>query len=239
MEYNMKTTSAALALLFLVSPALAQETRQLGAHEHGVGHLDIAIESGRIAGMLEVPGADIVGFEHEATSEEDRAAIEDALASLESPLDLFELPASAGCTMEMAQAGLLGGTHEHAEDHEADHAEHEADHEEHVAEEDHAGHEHDEAHGEDHDHEGVDHAEHDGDEAAEDHEHEGGQQHSEFEASFTLLCESVTEISEVGFPYFKTFRNARELQIRIVSAMGAQSASVTREAPSLELGGDL
>ena len=73
----------------VATPAFAQETRQLDAHEHGVGQLDIAFDGKQIAMELHAPGADIVGFEYVAESSEDRAAIDAAVAILAKPLDLF------------------------------------------------------------------------------------------------------------------------------------------------------
>ena len=35
----------------------AEERRQLGAHEHGVGHLDIAVEGNSLVMSLRVPGS--------------------------------------------------------------------------------------------------------------------------------------------------------------------------------------
>ena len=52
------------ALLTSAVPVLAEETRQLDAHEHGVGALNIAFDQGRVAIEFHAPGADIVGFEY-------------------------------------------------------------------------------------------------------------------------------------------------------------------------------
>jgi hypothetical protein len=96
------TPHPALILTFAVAlstPALASDTRQLGAHSHGEGSLSIAVEGSEIALVLEAPGADIVGFEHQATSDADIATVEAAVAILSSPLDLFVLPDAAGCSV--------------------------------------------------------------------------------------------------------------------------------------------
>jgi len=87
----MKQTLSIIAL-FAAVPALAQDSRELGAHEHGVGTLNIAIDGNSVAMEFEAPGADIVGFEYEAQSDVDLAAIDAALEKLVAPLDLFVLP---------------------------------------------------------------------------------------------------------------------------------------------------
>ena len=93
-------------LIFAASSVAAEETRQLDSHVHGVSELNIAISGTTIAMELHAPGADIVGFEHAAVSAEDRAAVDQAIASLAKPLELFALPGSAECTR--FQVGMNG-----------------------------------------------------------------------------------------------------------------------------------
>ena len=122
-------TRLPLLLAIAAAPALAEDTRQLDAHEHGVGALNIAFDGNRIAIELRAPGADIVGFEHAAKSAEDRAAIESAVATLARPLALFTLPDAAQCAVTEARAALEGEDehdghdHDHAakDDHDHDH----------------------------------------------------------------------------------------------------------------------
>jgi hypothetical protein len=90
-------------LLLIAGPVTAEEHRQLGAHAHGHGTLDVAIEGATVSMELEVPGADIVGFEHVAATPEQKAKVEKASAILAKPLDLFKLPTAAGCTTTSAK----------------------------------------------------------------------------------------------------------------------------------------
>ena len=55
-------------------------------HVHGHGTLNIAIEDKRVSMELEVPGMDIVGFEHAPSTDDQKAAVEKAKARLEKPL---------------------------------------------------------------------------------------------------------------------------------------------------------
>ena len=130
----MKTLSLLALSTLLSSPALAEDTRQLDAHEHGVGQLDIAFDGNQIAMELHAPGADIVGFEYAATSAEDRAAVDAAVATLARPLDLFVLPEAAGCSVVQASAELESeeGHEDHDDDHGGDdHSDDHADHDDH------------------------------------------------------------------------------------------------------------
>jgi hypothetical protein len=122
MRTNSKLVLAVLAVVSLASaPARAEEEhRELGAHEHGHGTLNIAVEDKRVSMELEVPGMDIVGFEHEATTDDQKAALNKAKAELSKPLTLFKLPASADCSVEEAKVAIEA-EHEH-EDGDHDHA---------------------------------------------------------------------------------------------------------------------
>lgn len=186
-----------LMCVMLCSPALAQKSRQLDAHEHGVGELNIAFDGSIVAMEFHAPGADIVGFEYAAKGVEDRAAIDAAVATLARPLDLFFLPAAAACSVTQASAEL------ESEDAHGDE---------------------DEEHAEDAEHE--DHAD-DGDEAG----------HTEFHAEYLLFCARPDAITEMTFPYFEAFENAREVVVQIVSGAGAQAFEVESDAPTLDLRG--
>ena len=113
-----RIAAAALAALWGAAPGIAEDDaprRDLDAHEHGSGTLNIAVENGAVWMELEVPGADIVGFEHAAESAEDRQAVEAAKAVLARPLNLFAFPEAAGCAVEDAHVAIAG--EEHDEEH--------------------------------------------------------------------------------------------------------------------------
>jgi Protein of unknown function (DUF2796) len=106
------------AVLAASLPAIAaEEHRELGPHEHGVGRLNIAVEGKRVSMELEVPGADIVGFEHEASTPAQKAAVKQAKATLEGALGVFKLPAEANCKLAKAKVEVRAeDEHEHGHD---------------------------------------------------------------------------------------------------------------------------
>jgi hypothetical protein len=104
--------AAGLGLAVTASSGSAQH-RQADAHEHGRGTLNIAIEGARLTMELEAPGADIVGFEHKAETEQQKAAIEQAEQQLMVGEALFKLPAAAGCVLGSSSAVLEGEDHDH------------------------------------------------------------------------------------------------------------------------------
>lgn len=207
----MKFLSFLVASALTAGPTLAEETRQLDAHEHGVGQLDIAFDGQHIAMELHAPGADIVGFEYAAESAEDRAAVDAAVATLARPLDLFVLPQAAGCSVVQASAGL----------------ESEDEHEDHAEEAGHADEHEDHAEDADHTDEHEDHAEDAG------HTDEPG--HTEFHAEYLLTCADPAAASEISFAYFDAFPNALEVEVQVISDTGATSFEVERDAPTLDL----
>ncbi len=108
----------AAALAFTAFPASAQEEhRQLGAHVHGHGRLNIAMEGKTVSMELEVPGADIVGFEHEPSTPEQKAAMAEAKAKLADGLSLFAPAPKAGCELVRVKVSSEAG-HEHEDGHE-------------------------------------------------------------------------------------------------------------------------
>lgn len=114
--------------LFFSGVALAAATsaqadghREMAPHVHGTGALNIALEGSSVMMELEVPGADIVGFEHAATSPEDRARVDAAVSDLSDPMGLFVFPAGAGCTVSETHVELAA----EGEDHDADQRGHE------------------------------------------------------------------------------------------------------------------
>jgi len=193
--------------LIVALPALAEDTRQMDAHEHGVGGLNIAIDGRTVVMEFHAPGADIVGFEHPAEDDADLAAVNAAVETLSNPFDLFVLPDVAACTVVTAEAELES---------ELEHDAHE-EHNEHD--------EHDDAH-EEHD----EHDEHD----KEDHGEEAG--HTEFHAEYTFECENPDAVKQIAFTYFEAFPNAKEVDVQLITSSGARAFEVERDAPVLDLG---
>lgn len=203
----------ALPLVCMAATAQADETRQLDAHEHGIGALNVAFDGNTVAMEFQAPGADIVGFEYEATSQEDRTAIEDAVATLAKPLDLFQVPAAAECSVTQASAALITEDADNHEEH----------------------HDHD-------DHDDVDHSEHDHEKHAEhddhdDHDHAEAPSHTEFEGAYTLSCANPAAIDTMTFAYFDVFPNALKIEVQIITPTGAKAYEVERDAPELALSG--
>ncbi|MBJ2250740.1 DUF2796 domain-containing protein [Pseudomonas sp. MF6784] len=141
-----------LALPFALLPLAAQaadehnhdhdhEHGSLDAHEHGVGRLNAVLDGKALELELESPAMNLVGFEHLATTDADKAKLAAARKQLEQPLVLFSLPKAAGCVVssqelesplfgdkpdddhDHATDGKGAAAHDHDHDHDHDHSE--------------------------------------------------------------------------------------------------------------------
>lgn len=98
--------------------AHGEEHGSLEAHEHGVARLNAVLDGKNLELQLQSPAMNLVGFEHAAQSDADKAKVSAARAVLEQPLALFALADAAGCivTRQALESPLFGGTaHDEAE----------------------------------------------------------------------------------------------------------------------------
>ncbi len=75
-----------------------------GAHAHGAANLSVLIDGRTLEIEMHAPGADIVGFEHAAESDADRAAVAKALKVLREDTSLFAPSSAAKCKITEAHA---------------------------------------------------------------------------------------------------------------------------------------
>jgi hypothetical protein len=101
------------------------EHGSLGAHEHGVARLDVALDGRTLEFQLDTPAMNIVGFEHPATSAADKMTLALAKETLLKPHGLFSIPEAAGCTVvkQKLESPLFGDKDD--DDHVAGEPEHE------------------------------------------------------------------------------------------------------------------
>ncbi|MEF9899505.1 MAG: DUF2796 domain-containing protein [Pseudomonas sp.] len=96
----------------------------LSAHEHGVARLNVALDGKSLELELESPAMNLVGFEHAASSDSDKAKVAAVRAQLEKPLVLFTVDKAANCSESALdlQSPLFGDAPEAAKD-DHDHSE--------------------------------------------------------------------------------------------------------------------
>lgn len=94
------------------------------AHVHGLAELTLALEGNHLELNLVSPAANIVGFEHRATTPEQIQAVEQAKTTLESPGQLFVF-AGTRCSLDAVMVDMAAVKHadkaHHGHDHEGEH----------------------------------------------------------------------------------------------------------------------
>ncbi len=128
-----------VGLVFSTS-ASAEAFRQHQAHVHGHVELNIAQDNHELLIEISAPGADVVGFEHQAENEQQKAALSKVLDVLNQPDKLITLSASAKCSVKHVDVRAKLASDDAHQHH--DHATSEAEHEEH----EHEGHDHEHEH---------------------------------------------------------------------------------------------
>ncbi|EOG3620477.1 DUF2796 domain-containing protein [Pseudomonas putida] len=98
----------------------------LGAHEHGVAKLNVVLDGNTLELELDSPAMNLVGFEHAASSDADKAKVAAVRQQLEQPLKLVGLAAAAGCKedQQALESPLFGDApkaDEDGDDHEHGH----------------------------------------------------------------------------------------------------------------------
>ncbi|MEO1819856.1 DUF2796 domain-containing protein [Pseudomonas sp.] len=209
----MRRTLLALALALPCSQALhahehEHEHDSLGAHEHGVASLNLVVDGNQVSLELDSPAANLVGFEYQPSTDEDRATVARVKAALEQADGLFTLTAAADCQLQLVELDSpLFAAH--------DHDEHEHEHEDH---------DHDE-----HDHHDADEHAHDG-----EHEHEHGD-HADIEGRFDYVCSAPEHLEALTLPLFNDYPAMQRIQVQAITASGQHGAVLTAEQPTLSL----
>lgn len=86
-----------VCLAFAAALALPAAAGELGAHVHGVGKLQIAVDGNTLSLALESPLANLLGFEHLPRSDKQKAAVREMAERLNRPAELFLTTPSARC----------------------------------------------------------------------------------------------------------------------------------------------
>lgn len=209
----IRPVSALAALLVtqgVATSVVAEEFEQHGAHEHGHAELTVAQSGKSLTIALESPAMNLVGFEHEARTAEQKAAVQAMLAKLRQGYQMITLDEDALClldTVDIRQSLLADGSHDEHKGHDDDHDEHKGhdddDHDEHKSHDDD---DHDEHKGhDDHDHKGHDH---------------GASGHSDVDVTWQFTCMQPAELKNVKLGLFSAFPLLEELDVQWTGPAG-------------------
>jgi len=164
------STVAALSISVFTVQAYAKTS----AHEHGAARLTIASGEEGVEISFESPAANVFGFEHMPSSEDDHLVIDKAVDVLKKGDLLFAMNESAGCKLESVEVeSAMVEDDDHDKHEDDDHGKHEDDDHKMHKEDDHDKHE------DDHDkHEDDDHKKHKDDDH-DKHEDDDHKKHKE------------------------------------------------------------
>lgn len=197
-----------LRLWLLLWGLLAAGSAQAGeAHRHGAARLNLALEDDHRAVLeLLAPAADVVGFEREARTAEEKEQVRERLALLEDEMPrMVVFGRGLGCEFTEKEVTLLGiSPTEEGHGHEHDHASDKDEEEDRNQENEHG-------HGHEADHGAEDEAEHSADRGAE---------HREVLARFGVQCRRPLAGSTVEIAVGEVFPSLGDLEVVVLSARG-------------------
>ncbi|MFA0474165.1 DUF2796 domain-containing protein [Vibrio breoganii] len=215
------TLSAVTLAVASVSVHAEENFRQHSAHVHGSVEFNIAQDGRDLLVEILAPGADVVGFEHAPSNDEQRQALEKALTQLNAADSILKMSSAAGCELSTAQVShTLGGDDDHDGHDHGDHAdEHDHDargHDDHADKHDHDAHGHDD-HADEHDHDAHGH---------DDHDHSGG--HGEFNIAYQYQCKDVNKLTEIDSDWFKLFSGTQTIRVNLLTDSAQIATELTK-----------
>jgi len=181
-----------IALASNLPKVQAMKQRHHEAHEHGVAHMNIAVEGNHLYIEFVSPTANIVGFEHYPRSREQKAAVQAAIATLRTDKKLFVLPPDA--ESQLAKATVVTDI---------------ADDSVHKSETEHA-------HGLGEVHEKAQTAKKHSKEAhvADEHEHD---RHSEFMADYHYVLKRPEKLKHIEVLIFRIFPGIEHIEVQLLT----------------------
>ena len=93
----------AALLSALYSPAHAAEFRSRGAHVHGTATVNIGLQDADLDIAFESPAINVIGFEHQPNTAQEKAAVLQANRDFDAGDRLFVTPAAAACKQVRTQ----------------------------------------------------------------------------------------------------------------------------------------
>ena len=99
----------------------------LGAHEHGVVRMGLAVDDQRMSLDIEVPAATVFGFEHNPETEEEIRVVSEAMETLRTRVgEVIAVSSELACELEdveVVSAPEVDEEHSHSDDEEHSHSE--------------------------------------------------------------------------------------------------------------------
>ena len=177
----------------------------VGAHEHGIARLGLAVDGTRLTVDLQLPAESVFGFERAPRSAEERATVTEVLDRLGTGgARLIAFPDGAICALDSAEVQAPEGV-----------------------EGDHAGEDHDHA-GEDRQHDEDEAHDHDEDEGH-DHDEDEGDGHEDVRLLASLTC-SREPIGPASLRFADLLPEVVQVDLTVFTAAGEAAGRVAPDA---------
>lgn len=206
------SVSCVIGVIYFSFSAVVAAERQHGAHVHGEGALNVAINGETVVVELVSPAANVLGFEHMPRSEAEEETVHKTVEQLRQADKIILFPENAGChpvgvAVDGEVVDHVMAEHEH--DTEAEKKVHEGEH-------------HHDNTGK---HEEHDHHDDDGD----GHEHT----HSEITASYEFSCNTPDRLTSAEVQLFRMFPGFEKIFVQVMSPKGQNAATLTSAESNL------
>jgi len=225
MKYSIVLAATAVSLSTL---ATAQTEREHDSHEHGSATLNVVIDKDEVFIELETPWNNLVGFEHEPGTDEQKALVDDAMAALLDPERLFSFDGgNCAVTNSRVESSMQHDDGHKDDDHHDDDGHKDDDHH------DDDGHK-DDGHKDDdhHDDDGHKDDDHDHDDA---HDHDAEPVHSAALVSYSYSCTEVADLSAIDMKLFALWSGFEDLDVQLAGPGGQSSAELNPDQTTLKL----
>ena len=196
----------AIMLTTASSRTRAGEQRHHDAHVHGVAHLNAAVEGTSIHLEFTSPAANIVGFEHQPRTPEQKNNVRNAIEKLEDDSKHFILSSEAQCRLSKFSVKT---DIEHDDDHDAD-ADHKHEHE----------HEKEAGRGEGEDNDQKHHEENE----------DGHARHSEFHSEYRFVCKNPGKLSQMDVMLIQSFPGIEHIEVQLLTKTKQTSQELTAQS---------
>jgi len=209
MRTNYKILSGVLAVSIVLCVnqlrIRAETYRHHEAHEHGVAHLNVALEGNDLYMEFTSPAANIVGFEHHPRTHDQKDAVKGAANKLQEGDALFILSAES-------ESKLVKSRVDTDIDKDADH------HSE-------SGHTPgEEGHHGQVEHHDIDHRETD-----------GHARHSEFKAVYHFVCNKPDKLLQIDVRLFRVFPGIEHIEVQLLNETKQTAVELTAKKNKISL----
>ncbi|MFK7890845.1 MAG: DUF2796 domain-containing protein [Granulosicoccus sp.] len=242
MSVFVKYTPAAACLsvfsLVVTTHASAETERDLDSHVHGASEMNLVIDGNSVYIEYISPWANLVGFEHQPSNDEQLSLMSGAMDALTAADELFIFNSEAECqsasfevqsTVEVALAATGTDKHageEHTRAHDDDHADEHVD-EEHAHDDDHADEHADDEHAHNDDHSDEEHAQ------GHDDEHTKG--HAEVKASYTFECTNPNRLAELSVRLTESWPGIEGIAVQMAGPGGQSGTELNGAQMAVDL----